>query len=177
MPEKIPNKFSASDISFREMSEGDAVKAFQDDGYFGFEKRSMRYGPNLPKDSIWATAPANMFVAYWNDIPVGVCGLSTHKNVLLGAGIHTRKEYQGKGIFRICVDKILSEKGSKTLYINVANAKVAGAFRDKGFNDMNREELPEDIQEELEGTKYVDQVQKWMMYASSEWQRVLKRWN
>ena len=175
MPEEIPNNFSASDISFREMSENDAVKTFQDDGYFGYAKRSMRYGPNLSKDSIWATAPAKMFVAYWNDTPVGVCGISTHKNVLLSAGVHIRKEYQRKGLFKICTDKILSEKGSKTLYINVTNAKVGAALRDKGFNDMNREDLPEDIQEELEGTKYADQVQKWMMY-SSEWQRVLKTW-
>tara|TARA_R110002167_G_scaffold60308_2_gene170490 strand:+ start:1577 stop:2110 length:534 start_codon:yes stop_codon:yes gene_type:complete len=177
MPEEIPNKLSASDISFREMSEGDAVKAFQDDGYFDFEKRSMRYGPNLPKDSIWATAPARMFVAFSNETPVAVIGFSRYKGFLLDAGVHVREGYRKKGLGSILLDKIINEKGNKTLLVNVANPAIVGSFRRKGFIDMIINEIPKELQEELEGIKYPDQLQKWMMYASSEWQRVLKRWN
>ena len=39
------------------------------------------------------------------------------------------------------------------------------------------DEIPQELQEELEGVKYPDQVQKWMMYVSPEWQKVLKHGN
>ena len=169
--------YTESDITFKEMSEDAAVKTFQDDGYFDYEKRSMRYGPNLSKDSIWATAPARMFVAFDGETPVAVCGIAKYKSVLLGAGVHTREGYKGKGLFGLCVQKVLSEKGSKTLYINVANEKLAemGSFRKRGFTDMQVEELPEDIQEELKGTKYADQVQKWIKSNTGSWFDLIKK--
>ena len=91
------SKFSASDISFREMSEDEAVKVFQDDGYFDYQKRRMRYR-SMSRDSSWATAPATMFVAYYENKPVGVIGFSNYKGRLLGAGIHVRNEFRGRGL-------------------------------------------------------------------------------
>jgi len=158
---KKSETYSADDITFKTMSEKKAVKAFQDDDYFGYEKRSMRYGPNLSKDSKWATAPAKMFVAFDGETPVAVCGIAKYKGTLLGAGIHTRDEYKGRGLFGLCVKKVLSEKNG-TIYINVANPRLVDSFRRRGFTDMQTSELPEDIQEELKGTKYEDQVQKWL---------------
>ena len=169
------SKFSAADISFREMSEDDAVKAFQDDGYFDYQKRRMRYR-SMSRDSSWATAPATMFVAYYEDKPVGVIGFSKHKGKLLGAGIHVRKEFRGRGLSALFVDKIISEKGSKTLYVNIANDKIATIYRDRGFNDMNISELPKEIQEELQGINYPEQLQKWIKLDSPRWMEVLK-WN
>lgn len=168
--------YTESDITFKEMSEDAAVKAFNDDGYFDYVKRSMRYGPNLSRDSIWATAPATMFVAFDGETPVAVCGIAKYKSVLLGAGIHTREGYKGKGLFGLCVQKVLSEKGSKTLYINVANEKLAeqGSFRKRGFTDMKVEELPEEIREELKDTKYADQVQKWIKSNTGSWFDLVK---
>ena len=71
-----------------------------------------------------------MFVAFDGETPVAVCGIAKYKSVLLGAGIHTREGYKGKGLFGLCVQKVLSEKGSKTLYINVANQEK---FSRNGF--------------------------------------------
>ena len=153
--------YTGADITFREMSEEDAVKAFQDDGYFNYKKRTMRYGKDLSRDSKWATAPERMFVAFDGDTPVAVCGIAKYKGKLLGAGIHTRDEYKGRGLFGLCVKKVLSEKNG-TIYINVANPRLVDSFRRRGFTDMQTSELPEDIQEELKGTKYEDQVQKWL---------------
>ena len=89
MAEDIPTKFEAKDITFKSMNESEASKEFVEDGYNDYQKRSMRYGPNLSKDSIWATSPANMFVAYYRDTPVGVIGFSTYKKALLGERIET----------------------------------------------------------------------------------------
>tara|TARA_R100001440_G_scaffold577_6_gene1826 strand:+ start:3090 stop:3608 length:519 start_codon:yes stop_codon:yes gene_type:complete len=172
----MPERITASEIIFREMSEEQAVKTFEEDGYFDYQKRAMRYGKYLPPDSIWANAPAKMFVAYYEDKPVGVIGFSKHKGKLLGAGIHVRKEFRGRGLSALFVDKIISEKGSKTLYVNIANDKIATIYRDRGFNDMNISELPKEIQEELQGINYPEQLQKWIKLDSPRWMEVLK-WN
>jgi len=175
MAEDIPTKFEAKDITFKSMNESEASKEFVEDGYNDYQKRSMRYGPNLSKDSIWATSPASMFVAYYEDTPVGVIGFSTYKKVLLGAGIHIRKEYRKKGLADILLSKLLSEKGSKTLYINLTNPRAAEIYRDAGFKDMKVESLPKEIQEELEGTNYSDQVQKFLVLESGWWGVVKER--
>ena len=175
MAKEIPAKFEAKDITFKSMNESEASKEFVEDGYNEYQKRSMRYGPNLPKDSIWATSPANMFVAYYEDTPVGVIGFSTYKKVLLGAGIHIRKEYRKKGLADILLAKLLSEKGSKTLYVNMTNPRASTLYRDAGFKDMKVESLPKEIQEELEGTNYNDQVQKFLVFESGWWGVVKER--
>lgn len=161
-------KYSKDDIEFKQMSEDEAVNTFVKDGYDKYIKRSVRYGNNISPDSNWAKSPAKMFVAFYEDKPVGVMGFSEYKNVLLGAGIHIREDERRKGLFGILVDKILSEKGSKTLYINVAKEGLGAAFRRKGFKDMEKDELPQDIQEDLQGTKYSDQVQKWMKLKAKD---------
>tara|TARA_R100001163_G_scaffold64403_2_gene58537 strand:- start:663 stop:1511 length:849 start_codon:yes stop_codon:yes gene_type:complete len=170
----VPENFSAADISFRQMSEEEAVNAFQDDGYFDYRKRTMRYR-SMSRDSSWATAPATMFVAYYEDKPVGVIGFSKHKGKLLGAGIHVRKEFRQRGLSGILVDKIVSEKGSNTLYVNIASDKIANTYRDRGFGDMNINELPEDSRQDLEGLTYADQVQKWMIHKQASWFSILKK--
>ena len=164
----MAEKYSKDDIEFKEMSEGEAVATFVKDGYDEYTKRSMRYGSNLSSDSEWAKAPAKMFVAFYNGKPVGVVGFSEYKNVLLGAGIHIREDERKKGLFSILVDKVLSEKGSKTLYINVAKEGLGESYRRKGFKDMQKDELPKALQEELQGKQYSDQVQKWMEYKAKD---------
>jgi len=168
--------FTASDITFKEMSEERAVEVFQDDGYFDYQKRNMRYGKFLSRDSIWANTPARMFVAFSNETPVAVIGFSRYKGFLLDAGVHVREGYRKRGLGSVLLDKIINEKGNKTLLVNVANPAIVGSFRRKGFTDMIINEIPKELQEELEGIKYPDQLQKWMMYVSPEWQKVLKIW-
>jgi len=173
MAENTPTKLEAKDITFEEMSEDEASKKFLDDGYTEFQKRSMRYGPNLSKDSIWATTPATMFMAYYKNKPIAVIGFSKYKKALLGAGIHIRKGYRKsdgyEGLADILLDKLLKEKGNKTLYINLTNERASKLYRNAGFKDMKVESLPKEIQEELEGTNYNDQVQKFLVFESGWW--------
>ena len=177
MAENTPTKLEAKDITFEKMSEDEASKKFLDDGYTEFQKRSIRYGRNLSKDSIWATSPATMFMAYYKNKPIAVIGFSKYKKALLGAGIHIRKGYRKsdgyEGLADILLDKLLKEKGSKTLYINLTNPRAAELYRNAGFKDMKVESLPKEIQEELEGTNYNDQVQKFLV-LESEWWGVVK---
>lgn len=153
-----------SDITFQTMSEEDAVRVFMKDGYNEYQKRRMRYGSKLPSNSIWATSPATMFVAFYENTPVGVVGFSKFKGALLGAGIHIRREFRGRGIGDILVDKLLKEKGSRTLFVNMTSPKASAIYRSKGFRDMNKDELPQEIQEELQGIEYTDQVQKFIIH-------------
>lgn len=164
--------FTANDISFQEMSEEEAVKTFQEDGYFDYQKRRMRF-KTLSPDSLWATSPARMFVAFFENRPVGVVGFSEYKGALLGAGVHTREGFRGRGLLGILIDKAIQEKGSKTLYINIANSDIIDKYRGKGFTDMKVEELPEEVQSEIEGLTFSDQVQKWIRHTS-EWRSILK---
>jgi len=177
MAENTPTVLEAKDITFEEMSEDEASKKFLDDGYTEFQKRSIRYGRNLSKDSIWATSPATMFMAYYKNKPIAVIGFSKYKKALLGAGIHIRKGYRKsdgyEGLADILLDKLLKEKGGKTLYINLTNPRAAELYRNAGFKDMKVESLPKEIQEELEGTNYNDQVQKFLV-LESEWWGVVK---
>lgn len=171
---KTPKKLLAKDITFQEMSENEAVKTFVEDGYTEYKKRKIRYGSNLPANSIWATNPATMFVAFYENTPVGVVGFSEFKGVLLSAGIHLRKEFRGRGIVGILVDKMIKEKGSKTLFANITNPRASAIYRSKGFKDMNKEELPQEIQDELEGVDgYVDQLQKFLIHTP-HWFSILR---
>jgi GNAT superfamily N-acetyltransferase len=172
----MPENFSPSDITFKEMSEEGAVKEFQNHGYFDYAKRKMRYR-SIPTDSVWATSPATMFVAYYENKPVGVIGFAKYKNVLLGAGVHVRKEYRGRGLTTILIDKLLSEKGSTTLYVNIMNPNISSSYRRKGFTDMQEENLPEDAREAIEGIGFQDQVQKWLVNNSGNWFEEVKKWN
>lgn len=170
------DRFSKSDISFKEMTEEEAVSVFVEDGYYDYVKRKVRYGKYLPPDSIWATAPAKMFVGFLEGKPVGVIGFTPYKGVLLSAGAHIRRNRRGKGLLEQFVKKILQEKGNKTLFINLANPKISRKYRSLGFKDMNKDELPNEIQEELQGIDYPEQLQKWVKLDPSKWMEVLK-WN
>ena len=92
-------KYELTDVEFKEMSEDDAVRVFAEDGYFKYAKRTQRYS-KLPSDGIFATSPSTHFVLFEKTTgkPLGVVGYSKYKNILLGAGIHTRKDMEGKGI-------------------------------------------------------------------------------
>ena len=172
----MPERITANEVTFREMSEEEAVKAFVEDGYDEYKKRTMRYGKYLPSDSIWATAPARMFVAFYEDKPVAVIGLAEFKNALLMAGTHVRREYRKRGLSQILVDKMLENKGSKTIYANPVSAAFGKKLRDSGFKDMKKETLPKEIQEELKGVNYPEQLQKWIKLDAPRWMEVLK-WN
>lgn len=163
-------------LEFQEMSEDDAVRVFVDDGYYGYKKRRERYGNFLSGSSIWANAPARMFVGFIEETPVAVIGFSEYKGFLLDAGVHVREGYRNRGLGSVLLDKVVREKGNKTLLVNVANPAIVNSFRRKGFTDMVIEEIPKELQEELAGIKYPDQLQKWMVYSVPEWQMVL-RWN
>ena len=167
-------KLTANEITFEQMSEEQAVQTFQKDGYFDYQKRRMRY-QKLPSNSIWATTPATMFVAFYKGTPVGVVGFSRYKSFLLDAGVHVREEYRGRGLGSILIDKIIKEKGNKTLLVNINNPAIIGSFRRKGFSDMRIDEIPQELQEELEGVRYSDQVQKLLSYSPPNWQEVLKK--
>ena len=171
----MAEKITAGEITFEQMSEEQAVKTFQEDAYFEYNKRRVRYGDSLPPNSIWATIPATMFVAFYKGTPVGIVGFSRYKGVLLGAGVHIRREYRGRGLLDILIDKAIKEKRSRTLYINIANQRIANNYRAKGFKDMNKDELPEDVKQELGDIRYTDQVQKLLSHSSPKWQQVLKR--
>lgn len=155
----IIKRISPEDITFKEMSEEEAVATFNKDGYFEYQKRRMRY-KTLPSDSIFATAPATMFVAFMGEVPIGVIGYAKYKNILLDAGVHIRKEYRGKGLTSILLDKIIKEKGNKTYLVNISNPNIINSYRRKGFIDIDKTKLPREILEELDMAKDLEQVQK-----------------
>jgi len=49
------------------------------------------------------------------------------------------------------------------------NPNISSSYRKKGFVDMNKEKLPEDAREAIEGIGFQDQVQKWMVNSSGGW--------
>jgi len=143
------------------------------DGYTDYRKRSMRY-KTLPRDSIFATAPATMFVAFLGETPVGVIGYGKYKNLLLDAGVHVRKEYRGRGLTGILLDKMIKEKGNKTYLVNVSNELIVPSYRNRGFVDIDRTNLPEEILEELDMAGDLEQVQKYMQHLPEKWMGILK---
>tara|TARA_R100000988_G_C3973112_1_gene152551 strand:+ start:389 stop:922 length:534 start_codon:yes stop_codon:yes gene_type:complete len=173
MVEGKPPRIEASDITFRELSETKAVEVFMKDGYTDYRKRSMRY-KTLPRDSIFATAPATMFVAFLGETPVGVIGYGKYKNLLLDAGVHVRKEYRGRGLTGILLDKMIKEKGNKTYLVNISNELIVPSYRNRGFVDIDRTNLPEEILEELDMAGDLEQVQKYMQHLPEKWMGILK---
>jgi len=179
-------KYTDTDIRFEEMPEHQVVETFREDGYTKFEKRSDR-GTFLPYDSLWYTEPARMFMAFNpEDKPVGVIGFAPLGKFAMGAGIHTRRpEGRGVGLMPILVNKLLQEKGSAKLFINFASKPAADYYRSVGFNDVDLENLPEDLPEQMKREllqaskhpKLIEQLQKTMMYSVPQWFDTLKRGN
>ena len=147
-------KLTQEDIYFEDMSEENAVKVFQDDGYFKYKVRVNRY-KNLPKDGIFANSPETQFVAFLRktEQPIGVVGFSKFQNFLLGSGVHIREGYRTKDghpeVMNLLLDKLLKEKGSKTMVVAFSNPQAKGRYREYGFDEINEEELPKEILDEI----------------------------
>ena len=171
--EDRPPRIKSEEVTFKRMSESKAVKTFVKDGYTGYRKRRMRF-KTLSRDSIFATAPATMFVAYFEGRPVGVIGYAKYKNLLLDAGVHVREEYRGRGLTGILIDKIIEEKGNKTYLVNISNEQIINSYRRRGFVDIDRTNLPEEILEELDIASDLEQVQKYMQHLPEKWMGILK---
>ena len=169
-------RIQPKEVTFRRLSEKKAVEEFLKDGYTEYQKRSMRYGKFLSADSIWARAPAIMFVAYFEERPVAVIGYSRYRGLLLDAGVHVRRKYRGRGLGSILLDKIIEEKGNKTLLVNIANSDIIDSYRRKGFIDMDKDNIPEELLEELNEVDpaYPDQVQKFLQHLPPRWMGILK---
>jgi len=170
----LAERFTASDISFREMSEEEAVKAFQQDEYFDYSKRAARYR-TIPTESVWARTPATMFVAFYKETPVGVIGFAPYGKYLLGAGVHVRKEYRERGLVPILVEEMLRNKGGKKILVNIANKKIADTYRRAGFKDMEIGTLPSEVREGavIGRDAGFEQVEKFMLHESG-WFEVLR---
>lgn len=170
----MAERFTASDISFKEMSEEEAVKTFLEDGYFDYSKRAARY-KTLPTESVWARSPATMFVAFYNETPVGVIGFAPYGKYLLGAGVHVRKEYRGRGLTPLLVDEMLRNKGGKKILVNIANKNIANTYRSAGFKDMDIGALPAELKEgaTIGREAGFEQVEKFMLHESG-WFEILR---
>jgi GNAT superfamily N-acetyltransferase len=170
----VAERFTAGDISFKEMSEEEAVKTFQEDGYFDYAKRAARY-KTLPTESVWARSPATMFVAFYNETPVGVIGFAPYGKYLLGAGVHVRKEYRRRGLTPLLIDEMLRHKGGKKILVNIANKNIANTYRSAGFKDMDIGTLPAEVKEGavIGREAGFEQVEKFMFHESG-WFEILR---
>lgn len=144
-------KYELTDVEFKEMSEDDAVRVFTEDGYFKYAKRTQRY-EKLPSDGIFATSPSTHFVLFEKDTgkPLGVVGYSKYKNILLGAGIHTRKDMEGKGIASLLANKLMQEKGSKLMVVSFAKERAKNMYIRRGFKEVDLSKLPPEVVEEIQ---------------------------
>ena len=173
-------KLSSDDIYFREMSEANAIKEFQDAGYSEYKPRTNRY-KQLPSDGVFANSPATQFVAYYrkNDEPIGVIGYSKFQNFLLGSGVHIHKDYRKsngvEGVFKLLLDKLLQEKGSKTMVISFAHPKAMDMYRSVGFKDINEKELPEEILSEIQEAESRGSVGALQKLKLNQWWMTIKR--
>ena len=167
------NDFSRDDVYFKAMSEEESVRVFIEDGYTKWKSRQNRY-ESLPKNGLFATNPSNHWVMFLKegDKPIGVLGFAKHKEFLLGSGIHVREGYRlsngKKGAFELLINKLIKEKGSRTLVASFANKKAMNEYKLRGFHSIKQDELPDEIIEEIsiaeangnKGTlqKYIDPV-------------------
>ena len=175
-------KLTQEDIYFEDMSEENAVKVFQDDGYSEYKTRINRY-EKLPTDGIFANSPETQFVAFLTktEQPVGVIGFSKFENFLLGSGIHVRKGFKKEdgitGIARLLVNKLLDEKGSKTMVVSFTSEAAMGLYRSAGFGEIKQEELPKEILDELEVASGGDNLNALQKLKLNNWWMTLKHGN
>ena len=163
--------YELDDVEFKEMSEEDAVRVFAEDGYFQYDKRSQRY-KTYPTDGIFASSPSTHFVLFEKDTgkPLGVVGYSEYKNLLLGAGIHTRKDMQGKGIGSLLANKIMQEKGSKLMVVSFSNPEAKNMYMRRGFKEVDFSKLPPEVAEEIKaGEPDVEALSKMLMFIDNWW--------
>lgn len=175
-------KLTQEDIYFEDMSEENAVKVFQDDGYNEYKTRINRY-QKLPTDGIFANSPETQFVAFLTktEQPIGVVGYSKFEKFLLGSGVHIRRGYRQSdgydGIFDLLLDKLLQEKGSKTMVVAFSHPKAMEKYRQYGFKEINEEKLPEDILDELEEAKANGTIGALQKLKLNNWWMTLKHGN
>ena len=164
-------KYELTDVEFKEMSEDDAVRVFAEDGYFTYAKRSQRY-KTYPTDGIFASSPSTHFVLFEKNTgkPLGVVGYSKYRNILLGAGIHTREDMKGKGIGSLLINKIMQEKGSKLMVVSFSNPRAKDMYMRRGFKEVDFSKLPPEVVEEIKaGEPEVETLSKMLMFIDNWW--------
>jgi len=175
-------KLTQEDIYFEDMSEENAVKVFQDDGYNEYKTRINRY-QKLPTDGIFANSPETQFVAFLTktEQPIGVVGFSKFQNFLLGSGVHVRRGYRKSdgydGVFDLLLNELLKQKGSKTMVVAFSHPKAMEKYRQYGFKEINEEKLPEDILDELEEAKANGTIGALQKLKLNNWWMTLKHGN
>ena len=169
----IDGKYTIGDVYFKRMSEDESIKTFKDDGYDGWETRAQRYR-QLPSDGLFATEPSIHYVAFnrRSDKPMGVIGYAPYKGFLLGAGVHVRKDEEGKSLVVVLLEKLLALKGSRILVASFANEIAYANYYKLGFRPIDEVSLPKEVLEELEeasrkGSK--GSLQKYYVHAPMWW--------
>lgn len=178
-PELPNSNYASDDIYFKTMSEDDAVKVFNDDGYSGFKSRSNRFR-NTPKDGKFATTPSVHHVAYEKDTdkPVGVIGYAPYKEFLLGSGIHVRDTSRGRGLMRILFREMIRVKSNRKLIVNFSNPKAMKHYQSEGFRPLDESELPDELIDEISignANGNIGTLEKYYVHNSSWWAAIKSR--
>ena len=174
------SKYTIDELYFEEMTEDEAVARFKEEGYDRYKKRIDRY-KTIPKDGPFATKPAKMFMVFNKEThkPMGVVGFSIYNSdLLLGAGLHVRKDERGKGLAGHLADKLIQEKGGRTLIAVFVSGEALHAYTNRGFKSVEMNYLPEDVQhsigQAMASDKYLDTLEKFLMLKDG-WFLMLKR--
>jgi predicted acetyltransferase len=97
----------------------------------------------------------------------------------LGSGVHIHKDYRKsngvEGVFKLLLDKLLQEKGSKTMVISFAHPKAMDMYRSVGFKDINEKELPEEILSEIQEAESRGSVGALQKLKLNQWWMTIKR--
>ena len=130
---------------------------------------------------LFASKPAKMFMVFNKEThkPMGVVGFSIYSaDLLLGAGIHVRENERGRGLAGHLVDKIIEEKGGRTLIVIFISDEAFNAYTNRGFKPVEETHLPDDIRNDIEAartsSKYEGTLEKFLMLKDN-WFLMLKR--
>jgi N-acetylglutamate synthase-like GNAT family acetyltransferase len=179
MAERLP-KYTIDELYFEEMTEDEAVARFKEGGYNKYKKRINRY-EILPKEGAFASKPAKMFMVFNKEThkPMGVVGFSIYSaDLLLGAGLHVRIDERERGLAGYLVDKLIEEKGGRTLITIFTSDRAFNAYTKRGFKPVEEVHLPDDIRNDIEaaskGSTYQGTLEKFLMLKDN-WFLMLKR--
>tara|TARA_R110002051_G_scaffold240281_1_gene300822 strand:- start:270 stop:812 length:543 start_codon:yes stop_codon:yes gene_type:complete len=179
MVETLP-KYTIDEIAFEEMSEDKAVTIFKQDGYTKYKKRKDRYKV-LSKEGAWQKNPATMFMVFNKEThkPMGVIGFSIYNaDLVLGAGLHVREGERRRGLAGHLVDKIIEEKGGRTLIAIFVSDEAFNAYTNRGFKPVEDIHLPDDIRNDIGeaeiSSNYKGTLEKFLMLKDN-WFLMLKR--
>jgi len=173
------NDYTWNDVYFKAMSEEESIRVFREDGYTKWQTRQQRY-KRLPKTGLFATKPSNHWVMYLKqgNKPIGVLGFAEHKGFLLGSGIHVREGYRQsdrkKGAVGLLIDKLIKEKGDRTLLASFTSRSAMRHYTAKGFHPIKQEDIPEDILDELSIAEASGNVGTLQKYIGSKWWITIK---